>query len=160
MVVVLPAPVWPTMATVWPGSTRKETSRRTQSSSLGLAPAAIGEGDVAELDFAAHDAELASRADGRRRQRLVEQLENAFGGGHGRLQDIELVAQVLNGLEESLRVLHEGDEHADGHHAGQRSQAAVPEDGNDGDDAEEFDGGIETGRTPGWRLCRLPCARG
>src|SRR5258708_40028098 len=36
MSVVLPAPVWPTMARVWPGSTRKETSRRTQSSSPGL----------------------------------------------------------------------------------------------------------------------------
>ncbi len=160
MVVVLPAPVWPTMATVWPGSTWKETSRRIQSSSAGIGVAAIGEGDVAEFDFAADAAERATLLGGKCRERLVEQPEDAFGGGHGRLQDIELVAQILDGLKEALRVLHEGDEHADRDRAGQRSQAAIPEDGNDRDDAKKFDRRVEEARRPGWRPCTLPCARG
>jgi hypothetical protein len=34
VIVVLPEPVWPTSATVSPGSTAKDTSFKTQSSSL------------------------------------------------------------------------------------------------------------------------------
>ena len=50
---------------------------------------------------------------------LVEQVENAFGGGHGGLQDVEFFAEVLNGAEETLRVMREGDEDADGERAGE-----------------------------------------
>ena len=39
--------------------------------------------------------------------------EDALGSGHGGLQDVEFFAEVLNGPEKALRVLHEGDEHAD-----------------------------------------------
>ena len=91
----------------------------------------------------AYLAEPAPAVVGSGRQRLVEELEDAFGSGHGRLQDIEFFAQVLNGLEEALRVLHEGDEHADRHRAGERPQAAVPEHGDDGQNAQKFDAGIE-----------------
>ena len=35
----------------------------------------------------------------------VEQLEDAFAGGHGGLQDVVFVAQVLDGTPEALRVL-------------------------------------------------------
>ena len=118
MIVVLPAPVWPTMARVWPGSTRKETSRRTQSSSFGVRAAVIGEPDVAELDFAAR---RPYRMDGASEATAAigssSKLEDAFGGGHGRLQDVEFFAQVLNRPEEALRVLHERDQHADGDRA-------------------------------------------
>ena len=37
-------------------------------------------------------------------QRLIEQLEDALGGGHGGLQDVEFFAEVLNGPEKALRV--------------------------------------------------------
>jgi len=50
--VVLPAPVCPTMARVWPGSMRKETSRRTQSSSPDWGWA-VTEPNIAKFDFAA-----------------------------------------------------------------------------------------------------------
>ena len=67
MMVVLPAPVWPTMATVCPGSTRKETSRSTHSSSFGFGTAVIGEPDIAEFDFAAQGVEQRFRVARRER---------------------------------------------------------------------------------------------
>ena len=74
----------------------------------------VGEPHVAEFDFAARIAErdglgIAGDGDG-----LVEQAENALGSRHGGLQNVEFFAQVLDGPEETLRVLHESDEHADG----------------------------------------------
>ena len=47
----------------------------------------------------------------------VEQLEDALAGGHGCLQDVVFVAEVLDGAEEALRVLDEGDEDAEGDRA-------------------------------------------
>jgi len=44
----------------------------------------------------------------------VEELEDALGGGHGGLQDVVFVAEILDGAEETLRVLDEGDEDAKG----------------------------------------------
>ena len=35
----------------------------------------------------------------------VQQFEHPLGGGHRRLQNVELLAQVLNRTEEALRVL-------------------------------------------------------
>ncbi len=113
MSVVFPAPVWPTMARVCPGAMWKETSRKTQSSSFGIRAAVVGEPHVAKFDFAARSGKSQRSFRGRRGQRLVQQLENALAGGHGRLQDVEFFAQVLNGAEEALRVLHERDQHAD-----------------------------------------------
>ena len=51
-------------------------------------------------------------------------LEDALGGGHGGLQDVEFFAEVLNRAEEALRVLHEGDEHAEAH--GRRKDTVPP----------------------------------
>ena len=45
-----------------------------------------------------------TRMRGRNDLRLgVEQLEDALAGGHGGLQDVVLVAEVLNGPQEALR---------------------------------------------------------
>ena len=157
--VVLPAPVWPTMAAVSPGSTVKETPRRIHSMSWSRVSSCsqrgvvrlcgerlellVGEGLVGEPDVAELDAAGAVAGDGvRGRDDLglgVEQLEDALAGGHGGLQDVVLLAEVLNGAEEALRVLHEGDEDAEGDGAVQDAEAAAPDDQRDGDGAEEFD---------------------
>ncbi len=67
--------------------------------------------------MAEFDAVAAVALDGMRRAhnlRLrVEQLEDALAGGHGRLQDVVLVAQILNRPPEALRVLDEHGQHAD-----------------------------------------------
>src|SRR3954469_11375203 len=42
---------------------------------------------------------------------LVEQFKNALTGRHRRLEDVVLLAQILNGPEEALGVLDEADEH-------------------------------------------------
>src|SRR5947209_4965585 len=76
-------------------------------------PAAIGEPDIAEFDFAAGLLELRRLLRRSNRHGLIEQLENALGGGHSGLQDIELFAEVLDGTEETLRVHHEGKENAE-----------------------------------------------
>ena len=72
----------------------------------------VGEPDVAELDAAGAVAcdGMRGRDDGRFG---VEQLEDALAGGHGGLQDVVFVAEVLDGPEEALRVLDEGDEDAE-----------------------------------------------
>jgi len=43
--------------------------------------------------------------------RRVEQLEDAFAGGHCGLQDVVFFAEVHDGTEESQSVLDEGDQH-------------------------------------------------
>ncbi len=89
----------------------------------------------------------------------VEQFEDPLAGRHRRLQDVVLVAEVLDGTEEALRVLDEGDQHAEGDGAEDRVAkrsvgiACVAEDGvasepdneGDGGGAEEFDDGIVEG---------------
>ena len=50
----------------------------------------------------------------------------------GALQNIKFVAQILNGTEKALRVLHESDDHADLHRAAQNAQSAEPENQCDG----------------------------
>ena len=42
----------------------------------------------------------------------VQQFEDAFAGGHGRLQNVVLLAEIHDGAEKTLRVLHERDQHA------------------------------------------------
>ena len=78
-------------------------------SAAGAVP--IGEPDVVELDAAGTLGVFGDRGRsdlGRR----VEQLENALARRHGRLQDVVLFAEVLNGPEEALGILNEGDQHA------------------------------------------------
>ena len=67
----------------------------------------IGEPDVAEFD--AVDAVARDGMGGLDDlRRGVEQLEDALAGGHGGLQDVVFVAEVLDGPPEALRVLDEG----------------------------------------------------
>ena len=54
----------------------------------------------------------------------VEELEDALAGGHGGLQDVVLLAEVLDGPEEALRVLDEADEDAEGDGAEEAGGAA------------------------------------
>src|ERR1017187_6413411 len=97
----------------------------------------------------------------------VDELEYALAGGHGGLQDVVLLAEVHDGPEESLRVLDEADEDADGdgaeeagdarwiHSEGvgrgeesgivQDGLAAAPEDESDGGGREEFDDRVVPG---------------
>ena len=58
---------------------------------------------MVELDAAAARRLLRDR---RRRDfdLRIQQLEDAFAGGHRRLQDVVLLAQVLNRTEEALRI--------------------------------------------------------
>ena len=81
----------------------------------------------------------------RDRKRLVEKLEDALGSGHGRLQNIEFLAQVLNGPEEALRVKHKCEQHADLNASRNRFESARPIKQCETKHAEEFHCGIEEG---------------
>ena len=53
----------------------------------------------------------------------IEELEDALGGGHGGLQDVVFLAEILDRPQEALGVLYKGRQHADGHPAaGDRQQ--------------------------------------
>src|SRR6202044_532838 len=80
---------------------------------LGICAAGISKPNIAEFNFTARSGKSAHVNGGDNGERLVEQLEDTLGGGHGGLEDIELVAQVLNGAEEALGVNHEGEKDAD-----------------------------------------------
>src|SRR5215470_18704338 len=87
---------------------------RGRGLALFLGEMAIREPDVVEL----HDARSIRALHYSRRNDLrlsVEQLEDALAGSHGRLQDVVLLAKVLDRPEEALRILHEGGNNADGH---------------------------------------------
>ena len=65
---------------------------------------------------------LGRRLDQRRR---IEKLEYAFSGGHGRLHDVVLFAEVLDGAKESETVLEKGDHHANLYGAAAHSKSAI-----------------------------------
>ncbi len=71
----------------------------------------ICEPDVVELDTAGA---LGLRSHRRRNyfHRSIEQLEDALAGCHGGLQNVVFLAEVHDGTEKALRVLHEGDQNA------------------------------------------------
>ena len=91
--------------------------------------------------------------------RSVKQLEDPLCRGHRRLENVVFVAEVLDGAEEALRVLDEGDQHAecDGAEDGvakrsvgnagvaKYSIAAEPDDQGDRSGAEKFDDRIVEG---------------
>ena len=58
------------------------------------------------------------------------------------MQDVVLVAQVLDGPPEALRIHVEHGQHADGDRAGEHAEAAAPDDQRNGDGREQFDRGI------------------
>ena len=130
--VVFPAPVWPTTAMVSPGSMRKLTSLEHPVLVF------IREPDVIEFDGGG-GLRKSRRLGGRLNQRgSVEQLEDALGGGHGRLHDVVLFAQVLDGAEESQAVLEEGNHHADLNGAAAHSKSAVGEQQRERQHAEKL----------------------
>src|ERR1700760_2383532 len=57
----------------------------------------------------------------------VEQFEDAFGGSHGRLENVVFLTQILNRPKEALRILHERYQHAKGCDSAQRLIAAEPD---------------------------------
>src|SRR5271165_2452659 len=66
-------------------------------------PASIGEPYVIELD----SPRTVGRLGDRRRSdfhRCIEQFENAFAGRHRGLQNVVLLAEILNRTEETLRI--------------------------------------------------------
>ena len=93
----------------------------------------------------------------------VEQVEDALAGSHGGLEDVVFVAELLDGAEEALGVLDEGDEDTEGdgaeeaRSAGEQRMgfqqggvvedggATAPEDEGDGGGAEELDDGVVEG---------------
>jgi hypothetical protein len=105
--VVLPAPVGPTIATVWPGS-------------AGL----VAEADVLEPDLAA---DLGERGGRRRVGDLLvdlEQLEHALGRRDGGLHDTRHLGELAEVLAELPRVLDERLDVAEQHGARRHAQPA------------------------------------
>src|SRR5215510_14777542 len=106
----------------------------------------IRERDVAELD-------PPDGARARRRQtrmfgrsdpvRRIEQPEDAFAGADGRLKDVVLVADVLNGLPQTLCVLQESHERADGDRILNHLPAAVPDYRRDADGRDQVHQRVE-----------------
>ena len=72
------------------------------------------------------------------RLRLVEQGEDPFRRRHRRLQDVELLRQVLEGAEEPPHQLQERREHADRHGVVEHPRAAVHEHARDGDGGQQL----------------------
>src|SRR5208282_5528679 len=69
----------------------------------------------------------------------IEQLEHALSGRHRRLQDVVLLAQILNRTEKPLRVLHERDQHAERRHAPDHIIPPEPDNAGDGNRRQYFD---------------------
>src|SRR5712664_2705800 len=92
----------------------------------GIRDGAIAEPNIAEFDFAAGI--FYANGVGLRRNvgGLVEELENALGGGHGGLQDVEFFAEVLDGAEEASGIHGEGGQLAEGERGGEHAIAASP----------------------------------
>ena len=90
----------------------------------------VREPNIAKLDPPGLRAGCDGRNGLRRRldcDRRVEQLEDALGAGHGALQNIVLIAEVLDGLEEALGILNKSHQDADGQSRPEHLVAAVPE---------------------------------
>src|SRR5258708_14039524 len=109
---------------------------------LGDVPA-IAEPHVAKFDFAARLVERNRVGIGFDRHRLVQELEDALGCSDGRLEDVELFAEVLNGAEEALGEHGEGGENTKGEAAGKDADSSGPKDQGNGGEAEKLDRGIE-----------------
>ncbi len=142
---VLPAPVWPTMAAVSPGSMVK-LRRGEPSRVLGFCRALLGwtgedtcrsmnlfaarcTGIVGEPNMVEFYAAGAFRLLRNRRSRdvgwRIQQLEYALAGGHRRLQNVVFFAEILNRAEKSLCILNEGNEDAERHGCRNRSANAI-----------------------------------
>src|SRR5271157_1615997 len=69
----------------------------------------------------------------------VDELEDALAGGHGGLQNIVFLAEVLNRPEKALRVLDERYQHADRDRAPYHAASADPYHHGNCGRAENFD---------------------
>ena len=104
---VLPLPVWPTRAMVWPGSARKEISWRMRR------PGVVAKGHVAELDVTA---QLADGLGGDGVAPIgfcIEEAEDALGADDRGEGLGVLVAKVADRLEEHVRLEEELDDGAE-----------------------------------------------
>ena len=102
MMVVLPAPVAPTIAQLWPGSTVKETSRKTPRVTFVLVLNIIDiitKPDVSEFDSTFDFGERNRRVCDLERFVCVEQSKYSLCTGHRALQRVVLIAQVSDGFE-------------------------------------------------------------
>ena len=70
--------------------------------------------------------------------RRIQQLEDALARSHGGLQHVVFFAEVLDGAEEALRVLHEGHQHAQSDGVAQHRAAAKPDDRGNGAGGKDF----------------------
>ena len=104
---------------------------------------AVAKPNVAKFDFAARLDERDGVGIGLDGDRLVEKLENALRCSHGGLQDVEFLAEVLNGPEEALGIHCEFDKHADGEGAMKYAITSVPENQSNGGKAQEFHRGVK-----------------
>ena len=77
------------------------------------------------------------------RDRRVQQLEDSLGTGHGRLQNVVFVTQILNRPEEPLRILNEGNGRPEGDGALERHAPAAVKDDGDRHHAQQLHGGVE-----------------
>src|SRR5437879_1868771 len=85
---------------------------------------------------------------------LIQQLEDALGGRHRGLEDVEFLAEILDWPEKTLREHREGSKNAEAERAGENAVSAGPIDQGDGGKAEKFDRRIkksvsENGIAPG-----------
>jgi hypothetical protein len=77
--------------------------------------------------------------------RCIEELENPLTGSHGRLQDVVLFAEILDGPEEALGILDKRNQNAQRGRAADDVVAAEPDDTSDCDRREDFDHRIVNG---------------
>ena len=97
--------------------------------------------DMAELD-APRTIAGARRGRALQLRRGVKQLEDPLAGSHRGLQDVVFLAQVLDGPEEALGILDEGDQHADGDCVAQHPKPAQPDHQGDGHGAQQLNRGV------------------
>ena len=71
--------------------------------------------------------------------RRVEQFKHPLARCHSRLQDVVFLTQVLDGTEKALRVLHEGDQHAECSHTSDHVQPAEPDNAGYCNRRQDFD---------------------
>src|SRR6266567_330325 len=109
----------------------------------GFRDVSIAEPHIAKFDFAAGAVErdgVRVRFDG---YGLIEQFEDAFRSGHGGLEDVEFLAEILNGAEKALGKHGEGGQNTESKRAGKNTIAAGPKNQSNGGEAEKFDGGVK-----------------
>ncbi len=148
--VVLPAPVWPTMATVSPGldgevdvAENPVGARRVLL--FGAAGVvhpdvsiSIGKPNVIEVD-ATGAFRLLRHC---RRSDLywrIEQFEDALARSHRGLQDVVFLAEVLNRTEKALCVLNEGGQDPDAGGMADDVVASIPDHAGNGSRRQHFD---------------------